>query len=175
MRGLWPCSRRASRRRCEGSSSLSPSAFRACQNIRALAEQNPLRGERQTPAGLEGGDLLPAAAPCPGARCLLPPALAALPGHGHRGCCRRHRVPFWGWQEGSPPAGGGTGRCENHISFSERRLSEPQITSEVIAVAISCLLCVRGRAVYTGSCFALPVQTVSFNKGRGKPKNILGV
>lgn len=62
----------------------------ACQNIRALAEQNPLRGERQTPAGLQGRDLH-AAAPRPGARCLQPPALAAL-GTG-TGCCWWHRVP----------------------------------------------------------------------------------
>lgn len=79
-------------------------------------------------------------------------------------------------------AGGITSRWRWHGAmrkphFLQRTptLSEPQITSEVIAVAISCLLCVRGRAVYTGSCFALPVQTVSFDKGRGKPKNILGV
>lgn len=36
------------------------------------------------------------------------------------------------------------------------------------------LFCACSRALCTGGCFALPVQTVSFNRGRGKSENILG-
>lgn len=47
------------------------------------------------------------------------------------------------------------------------------IASQVTVLAGSCLLRACGRAPRTGGCFALPVQTVSFNRGRGNPKNIL--
>lgn len=65
--------------------------------------------------------------------------------------------------------------CKPHFLLRMPTPSALPITSQVIVMAISCLLCACGRALCTGGCFALPVQTVSFNRGRGKPKNILGV